>query len=552
MTKPWEKNWNVVDNEPKSKPWEQSWVTQEDVNKDVAKDATRGNPLSTWDLSKYKRNEAEIQKNKVKNVEMLRKVAQGFTFGFADEIEAGVRSALGDRQYKELRDEIREKGVQFALENPKLSTALEIAGAIAMPGLGAAKLAGTGLKGAVTMTGTQGALYGAGQAQELEDVAEDAFKSGAIGVASGGVLNRLGSLVAPKLAPGAKKLMNEGVELTPGQALGGTANAWEEAVTSTLPGIAGKRAGATKTWNKVIANKVVAPLGKQIPNKVDDINDMAVFVRKAVDDAYDEALIGSKIVVDSNSKLKLKNLIDEAELAGISKRGLATLKKEVNLYKRLVGKGVSDKTVKTVDQNLRKRADIFHKSTNIADSEAAEYIPKIRKIFKEELVSQNPSQGAKLLNVDKAYGDIVSLEGAIGSGSLKGAFTPNQLLQKAGQQGTSTAGKRIGKAGAQGPLQQSAKEAQAVIGDTLPQSGTAPRWFATLATGGLLSGYASSYLAPLLAIPGASAIIYSKPMQNMIRNWLNSGKTQQEVANLVKQYVTQGATSGLLTSMDVQ
>ena len=41
-------------------------------------------------------------------------------------------------------------------------------------------------------------------------------------------------------------------------------------------------------------------------------------------------------------------------------------------------------------------------------------------------------------------------------------------------------------------------------------------------------------------------------MQSMIRNWLNSGKTQQEVANLVKQYVTQGATSGLLTSMDAQ
>ena len=549
MTKPWEKNWNVVDSEPK--PWERSWVTQEDVNKDVAKDATRGNPLSTWDLSKYKRNDAEIQKNKAKNVEMLRKVAQGFTFGFADEIEAGVRSALGDRDYKELRDEIREKGVQFALENPKLSAALEIAGAIAMPGLGAARLAGTGLKGAVSVAGTQGALYGAGQADEMEDVAEGVFKQGALGVATGGVINRLGSVVAPKLAPGAKKLMNEGVELSPGQAMGGFANGLEESLTSTLPGIAGARSGATKTWNKVIANKVVAPLGKQIPKNIDDINDMASFVRKTVDKSYDEALLGSKIVVDSNSKLKLKNLIDEAELDGISKRGLAVLKKEISLYKRLIGKGVSDKTVKKVDQNLRKRADIFHKSTNIADSEAAEYIPKIRKIFKEELVSQNPSQGAKLLNVDKAYGDIVALETAIGQGTTKGTFTPGQL-QRASSKSNTTAGTRIQKAGAQTPLQQSAKEAQAIIGDTLPQSGTAPRWFAGIATGGLLSGYASSYLAPLLAIPGASAIIYSKPMQSMIRNWLNSGKTQQEVANLVKQYVTQGATSGLLTSMDAQ
>jgi hypothetical protein len=550
MTKPWEKNWNVVESE--SKPWEESWVTQEDANKNVAKVATKGDPLGTWDLSKYKRNEAEIEKNKAKNTEMLRKVAQGFTFGFADEIEAGVRSALGDREYRELRDEIRDKGIQFALENPKLSAALEIAGAIAMPGLGAAKLAGSGLKGAVTVAGTQGALYGAGQANEISDIPTNVLKSGGIGVASGGIINRAGALIAPKLAPGAKKLMNEGVELTPGQAVGGVANAFEESLTQTLPGIAGARSGATKTWNKVIANKVVAPLGKKIPKNVNDINDMASFVRKAVDEAYDDALLGSKIVVDPNSKLKLKNLLDEAELSGISKRGLATLKKEISLYKRLIGKGVSDKTVKTVDQNLRKRADIFNKSTNVADSEAADFIPKIRKIFKEELVSQNPSQGAKLLNVDKAYRDIVTLEGAIGAGTSKGTFTPNQLLQKAGQQGTSTASKRINKAGAQGYLQQSAKEAQAVIGDTLPQSGSGPRIFAGLATGGLLSGYAGGYLAPLLAIPGASAIIYSKPMQNMIRNWLNSGKTQQEVANLVKQYVTQGATSGLLTSMDVQ
>ena len=84
-----------------------------------------------------------------KTAEGARKFAQGLTFGFADEIEAKLQSVFSEKDYKEIRDGLRRKGEQYAKENPKAALALEIAGSFALPGFGAAKLAGQGVKGAI-------------------------------------------------------------------------------------------------------------------------------------------------------------------------------------------------------------------------------------------------------------------------------------------------------------------------------------------------------------------------------------------------------------------
>jgi len=68
--------------------------------------------------------------------QMIRSLAQGATFGFAEEIEAGVRaaaSALGigeDKGYEAIRDEIRQKLANFKKENPGTAITSEIVGAI--------------------------------------------------------------------------------------------------------------------------------------------------------------------------------------------------------------------------------------------------------------------------------------------------------------------------------------------------------------------------------------------------------------------------------------
>ena len=230
-----------------------------------------------------------------KTAEGARKFAQGLTFGFADEIEAKLQSIFSEKDYKEIRDGLRRQGEQYAKENPKAALALEIAGSFALPGLGAAKLAGQGVKGAVKYGSGQGALYGAGQAEELKDVTGNVLSGAGMGAGGGVIFNRLGAAIAPKIQQGAKKLLDDGVELTPGQMMGGKFNAFEESLTSSLPGIAGARRGATETFNQSIANKVLAPLGKKLPENVTDINTAALKVKQIVDKAYDDALIGASV-----------------------------------------------------------------------------------------------------------------------------------------------------------------------------------------------------------------------------------------------------------------
>jgi len=75
--------------------------------------------------------------------ERLRTAAQGFTFGFSDEIEGFVRSILpGGREYEVERDELRKRLAEYKRANPYEALTAETAGALAtmfIPGLNVAR-----------------------------------------------------------------------------------------------------------------------------------------------------------------------------------------------------------------------------------------------------------------------------------------------------------------------------------------------------------------------------------------------------------------------------
>lgn len=60
----------------------------------------------------------------------LRTIAQGASFGFADEIEAFIRSGFSDRKYDEIRDELRAKVTAYKKANPGEALSYELAGAL--------------------------------------------------------------------------------------------------------------------------------------------------------------------------------------------------------------------------------------------------------------------------------------------------------------------------------------------------------------------------------------------------------------------------------------
>lgn len=123
---------------------------------------------------------------------LARSALQGAAFNFGDEL-AGLGAAVvpGGQGYREARDEFRRNDEAFHKEHPKLAFAAELAGGLAVPGLGGAKVASKGLTVGKTLLRAgalgagAGALAGAGTAREMSDVPANATLGGLLGGAMG-------------------------------------------------------------------------------------------------------------------------------------------------------------------------------------------------------------------------------------------------------------------------------------------------------------------------------------------------------------------------------
>jgi hypothetical protein len=179
--------------------------------------------------------------------EAVRSAAGGAAFGFADELEAALRTgSISGQQYEELRNTLRAQQKQFQQDYPVTGTVTEFGGALAAPfgafkALGRAApavqqaITGTTLpsqfaRGVATGSAT-GALTGAGTAET--DVGGKALETGVFGAAVGGtvplVLRGAGTVIKNVLTasgigdqPGAasKMIMNrlQKDDLTPDEA----------------------------------------------------------------------------------------------------------------------------------------------------------------------------------------------------------------------------------------------------------------------------------------------------------------------------------------------
>ena len=168
-------------------------------------------------LNRVREKRAKKEKVKAETpTQRGRMFAQGLTFGFADEIEAAIKS-LGKREYSDLVKEIRTLNKAYSDANPIKALGYELGGA-ALPsmiaglftgGAGAAAGAGrvlskypalakvaaayapTTMKGAIKAGAASGAAYGAGTSEgNIADRAQRAAIGGVTGGAIGGAAQK--------------------------------------------------------------------------------------------------------------------------------------------------------------------------------------------------------------------------------------------------------------------------------------------------------------------------------------------------------------------------
>ena len=357
-------------------------------------------------------------------------------------------------------------------------------------------------------------------------------------IASSGELSGAGAVLAPKVSQATQKLMKNN-DLTYGQMSGkGMLNTLEQKMGSVVNNVKTARNKATAGWNREIASEVLRPLGKALPDSIRDNNSASRYITQAVNEAYNEAFEGMSLKFNKKLSAQLDDVLSQSGLTGVAKK---KLKSELSKIKSLARKKPTGRFVKDADTTIKNRIAAFRKSTNLNESPLEEPLRKARDIFKNEVIEQNPVQGAKWIATDKAYGQVASFQKAVGSGNKAGQFSPNQM-KNAATEGIGSASKRISKANQSGHLQRLSGEAEDILGDYVPDSGTAGNYLLNAGVAGYIDTNA------LIAYVGAE-LAYSPMILKLANEYIRKSGSRAGLREYLQKYAGT-ATSGLLTLQD--
>jgi hypothetical protein len=429
-------------------------------------------------------------------------LGQGLAFGFGDEVEAFVKSLSSDKEYEDLAKEIRSELELFKETAPAIAYGSEIAGGLVTGGLGLGRTLAT----TAARSGLTGAAYGAGTAEG--DIAERT-KAALVTAPVSAVGGYAAQKYLPKITPEAKKLMEEGVELTPGQALSGTIGTGlrriEETATS-IPALGTKEAleRSTETFNKAVYNKVLDKIGYQLPKNI-DIEDAPKIFEKTIINKLNQSVKSLQIKNVNDIKTVVDDILLDSPLTKAEIKRINVLLDKMIFSKAKNGKLKGDDLQKA-DSFLNRQTRNYSTSADAAQREVGDIYSNIYDNFSNYLIKNNPKNLVKNYQQAKnAYGDLIVISKAGTRGAADTIFTPKQLLAQSRAIDPTSAKRKtfIGE----GRLQDIGRLGEKVIGREIPESGTIPRF---LTTTGALGGLGA--IDPLYAgISAATLGAYQSP-----------------------------------------
>lgn len=335
------------------------------------------------------------------------------------------------------------------------------------------------------------------------------------GAVAGPLAHAAGSAIMPPITQEARALMAEGVQLTPGQMMGGLPK-YVEDIASNLPFIGGfvrnAQGDAYRTYNIAAAKRALAPLGdeefSQALDKMHTGYEMAEHVGTVLGDQYNILHGLSSIKATPELENELATLVQQAH------RGLAPDK--VEDFNRIVkneiyGKifdnptQVADgKSIQTITSELGKDQRTLSSSQSMNDQKLGEYVSHLREIIDKELINQNPGVGEALKKVNRGWANFVRFEKAVGSKGAEaheGIFNPNQLSTAVNQSEQSLWNKATNRA----MMKDLVVMGKRTLPNSIPNSGTSERTLATALLGG------TAVVSPQMALmAGIIPAIYSK------------------------------------------
>jgi hypothetical protein len=363
----------------------------------------------------------------------------------------------------------------------------------ALPGMGVARaasavpaLASLAASSPVLSGALSGALAGGAQGLTTpvatgESRAENALTTAAIGGIGGAIPGLLAKGArGAKVTPEAQRLMDEGIRVTPGQALGGTAKRAEDSMSSYLGvGDVIKRAQTRgiEDFNRAGFNRALAPIGEKVGKDFNVGREGVAAVEAKIGAAYDRAL--DKIVrvdLDDQFGAEVGKLVSmTAELGeGPAKQFGAILKNRV-LDKVTPAGTMSAETMKAVESELGRQVRTWSGSSDAAQRGLASALREVQASLRGAVErSAGPAAAADLKAANTAWANFVRIRDAsVMLGAKDGVFTPAQLLN-AVKKGDHSAGKGAFAKG-DALMQDLADTAKSVLPSSVPDSGTPTR-----------------------------------------------------------------------------
>ena len=312
---------------------------------------------------------------------------------------------------------------------------------------------------------------------------------GGVGTAAGMGINRLaGGLIKPLVSKDAQALMAQGIQPTPGQAIGGAVNTAEQKLKS-LPIIGDViRSGRDRAVNEFNEKAIQTA----VPGATGFGDEALTAARKTLGDQYEDVL--GKLPNITMDKGAIVTAATQA--AGDASLGLNNAsKKYIQDYvgKNLIGRSqdISGETAKRVESDLLTLIRNKRSSSDGEQRAVGEALSKVHDAWRTSLAQTaeavQPGAGKALSDANASWRAFSALDRAGGyrgaqnaaANETTGRFTPNSLRRSieasdVSQNNNVTRALRGGDAPFQ-RLNTLTRQGERVLGDSVPDSGTATR-----------------------------------------------------------------------------
>lgn len=383
----------------------------------------------------------------------------------------------------------------------------------------------------------QGAAGGAllSDAKDAKGLAIDTAL-GAVGSKGGEFAVRgIGKVIAPKVAPNVRKLLDAKIPLTIGQAVGGATKAVEDRLAGfPIVGdvINSARSRGVDTFNRKVISGALENIGVKLPANVPTGRDAVAFAGGAISAAYNKLVPKLTATADATFTNALTKIEAQAKsLPGSGARDFRAVIGDDVLKDLLAGKTLSGEGFKTLESRLGKYAGSLKSSSDAYQRMVGDQVSDVLGELRGLLLRSNPAARQELKQINRAFAEQVRIDRAAGAaGNPTGVFTPKQY--SAAVKASDTSARKSAVARGRALNQGFADAASDVLPNAVPDSGTAGR-----AALGLLASGAAGTLAGIspaaIAGAGLASIPYTRAGQQAIGAIFSPGAKRAAARGLV-------------------